>query len=141
MKSEHQLASLIVIFVVLLSGCGKPVDRVPDSVGVDNLDKVREAAIALRVAINDKGTSYDEFRPLIEKFAVEIAIAKEKGEKSEALRRYDFALAEIQHNYGNGAMLRFWVVPVKAMWTLEDAMLIQRGQPPKWYEKLPPKDW
>ena len=133
MKVEHKLgASLIVIFVVLLSGCGKPVD---------NVDKVREAAIALRVAINDKGASYNEFRPLIEKFAVEITIAKEKGEDSEALRRYDFALAAIQHNYGNGAMLGFWVVPVKAMWTLEDAMLIQRGQPPKWYQKLPAKDW
>ena len=143
MKIDHELgASFIAIFMVLLSGCGKPVDRVRDAIAVDKLDKVREAAIALRIAINDQGTSYNEFRPLIAKFAVEIAVAKEKGENSEALQRYDFALAEIQHNYGNGAMLGgFWVVPLKSMLTLEDAMLIQRGQPPKWYKKLPTKDW
>ena len=91
MKIEFELgASFIAIFVVLLSGCGKPVR---DAVAVDKLDKVREAAITLRIAINDQGTSYNEFRPPIAKFAVEIAVAKEKGENSEALRRYDFALA------------------------------------------------
>src|SRR5580704_4644874 len=79
MKIDHELgASFIAIFMVLLSGCGKPVDRVRDAIAVDKLDKVREAAIALRIAINDQGTSYNEFRPLIAKFAVEIAVAKEK---------------------------------------------------------------
>jgi hypothetical protein len=143
MKIEREFgaAAFIVIFVVLLSGCSRPVDKVREAAPVDNLDKVREAAIALKIALNHKGTPLGEFRPLIDKLAVEIAVANEKGEDSEALRRYAFAQAEIQQSYDSQRITGFWVVPLRAELTLEDALLIQRGQPPKSYKKLPAKDW
>jgi hypothetical protein len=117
MKTKRKLGTLsMVLLAVLLSDCGKSADKARDEARIDSLDKVREAAIALRVAIHD-GTHYNELRPFIQKLAVEIAIAKDKGEDSEAFQRYDFALSEIKHNYDTGAVLGFWIVYPFGLWT------------------------